>query len=518
MKRIPVLVFGTLCLLGLFVIRTEAFSLLGPFRPWMTATNGFGPSNPVYFFSDIGGPMDIGKGYRWNIPVVTYGFDQSFLDYFGTNGVSAIENAIQTLNDLPPASKVVLTNYTAQGGPQINYSAQAENLYDLKSMTLALLLEQMGLAQPTRFIYVVRQIDPTVMYPNSPFLISQFWGPGGAISNQIVLRNFDPETLGPTTYINDSLYSGYLYVFASSDQTLEYAIPLSVPTDPLANGLAAADILSALNAGTFWNGLTRDDVGGLRYLLSTNNIAYETLLPGTLGIGTNTDSYVNGAWRPGIDKITFVPQPFDDMVGQFLLMTNQFTDTYITNGILMHQPLQRVTTQPDFLFCAAGVKSGVLAVPFFERTGTTNWINNSALNGNPDDGGPGVIQPQIKIVFNKLGHDLVNVNDESATDRPIHWGTFDGSTNAPIAYPITQTGTDQFTIRMQLAKGSAPNEFQKYFDWSLTNSVGSVSLFQTSTNLTDWVTIFSVTNDGSDWVFQDINPASARRFYRVVPQ
>ena len=58
-------------------------------------------------FGDIGGPMDIGDGYRWNVPVVTYGFDQSFLDYFGTNGVAAVEGAIQILNDLPPASSIV---------------------------------------------------------------------------------------------------------------------------------------------------------------------------------------------------------------------------------------------------------------------------------------------------------------------------------------------------------------------------------------------------------------------------
>ena len=38
---------------------------------------------------DVGGPMDINAEYRWNVPVITYGFDQSFLDYFGTNGVIA---------------------------------------------------------------------------------------------------------------------------------------------------------------------------------------------------------------------------------------------------------------------------------------------------------------------------------------------------------------------------------------------------------------------------------------------
>jgi hypothetical protein len=82
-----------------------AFALLGPFAPWMTAQLSYQDG-----FS-IGGPMDIGQGYRWNVPVVTYGYDPSFIEYFGTNGVAAVEAAIQILNDVPPASSVVLTNY-----------------------------------------------------------------------------------------------------------------------------------------------------------------------------------------------------------------------------------------------------------------------------------------------------------------------------------------------------------------------------------------------------------------------
>src|SRR5580700_3475220 len=81
------------------------FALLGPFAPWMVEPLTYRLPNA------IGGPMKMGEGYRWNVPVITYGFDQSFLDYFGTNGVAAVESAIQILNDLPPASQVVLTNY-----------------------------------------------------------------------------------------------------------------------------------------------------------------------------------------------------------------------------------------------------------------------------------------------------------------------------------------------------------------------------------------------------------------------
>src|SRR5947207_9309804 len=89
----------------LFLQQVEGFSLLGPYTDWMAPTNGYRQSG------DIGGPMDINEEYRWNVPVVTYGFDKSFLDYFGSNGVAAVESAIQILNDLPPASQIVISNY-----------------------------------------------------------------------------------------------------------------------------------------------------------------------------------------------------------------------------------------------------------------------------------------------------------------------------------------------------------------------------------------------------------------------
>src|SRR6266404_4804702 len=93
-------ILGALTVLMLFAIRVEGFALLGPYMNWMAQTNGYRQPG------DIGGPMDIGEGYRWNVPVVTYGFDQSFVDYFGSNGVAAVESAIQVLNDLPPASTI----------------------------------------------------------------------------------------------------------------------------------------------------------------------------------------------------------------------------------------------------------------------------------------------------------------------------------------------------------------------------------------------------------------------------
>src|ERR1700744_6570123 len=112
-------------------VDSRGFALLGPIQPWMQESNGVVfPDN-----GDFGGPMCLSNSYRWNVPVITYGFDQSFLDYFGTNGVAAVTAAFQTLNNLPPASQLALTNYALEIG-KYNYTAQDEGLFDLKSQTL----------------------------------------------------------------------------------------------------------------------------------------------------------------------------------------------------------------------------------------------------------------------------------------------------------------------------------------------------------------------------------------------
>ena len=273
-------------------------------------------------------------------------------------------------------------------------------------------------------------------------------------------------------------------------------------------------------AGGFYKGLTSDDVGGLCYLLSTNNVNFETLLPGVVGVGTNANSFVNGAWRPGVDKITFVPQPLNLVSGTFLAITNLFTDTIITNGVLMRQQLARVISQPDFLFTAQDLQEP-LSSPDVVRTGTTNWINNANLNGNPNGPGPGVIQPPITITYNIAGqtfwHDN-SMSDETVDDETFLWGTFDASTNIPVVYPVSSGGTNQMTFRMLLQMGGYSSGLQYCFEWQLVSPVNTPYSFQTSTDFLNWYPLFVVYNNGAIGEFFNWNPSSALRFYRLVPQ
>ena len=477
--------------------RTSAFALLGPFEPWMQETNGFRQPG------DIGGPMCLTNDYRWNVPVVTYGFDPSFIAFFGTNGEAAVESAIQTINNLPSASDIVLTSYPFNS--TMSYDARALNLLDLKSWTLSLLLEQLGLAQPTRYVFVIREWNPVFSSLN-PTNDPNF--PGSLYPDYISDRNFDPQTLEISQYVNGTLYSGEVYTVSGQN----FLIPFSVDPDA-ATSTAVADQLS--NPGEYYSDLTFDDVGGLRYLYSTNNINYEYLLPGVSYAGKKGE-LVNGAWRPGVNKITFVPQQVSRKSGTFQPMTVLYTDAYISNGVWFQQPLRRAVSRPDFLFSAGDVKASIPTVPYFSTTDTASWINNAAVNENTNGAGPGIIQPPIQITFNKLGASYYSYDSVvNPYVSPLTWASYDDRTNPPVNYPVPQIGTNQLTFRMWLYYGA---EFQKSFTWKPTSLIGAQYALQSSTDLKNWITLFSVTNNNTVCTYFNEVPLSGSQFYRLIPQ
>ena len=108
-----------------------------------------------------------------------------------------------------------------------------------------------------------------------------------------------------------------------------------------------------LYSGTIFTGLTEDDVGGLRYLLSADNVNYEKLLPDVRAFGPSLGRTGNGAWRPGVEKITFMRQPAFARSQGFWPLSYNFTNVYLKNNVLMQQRALRIIRQPDFLFCAA---------------------------------------------------------------------------------------------------------------------------------------------------------------------
>lgn len=471
--------------------------------------------------------MNIGEGYRWNVPVITYGYDQSFLDYFGTNGIAAVESAIQILNDLPPASQIILTNYPMDSS-RINYQAQGRNMIDLKSYALTMLVEHLGVAEPTRYVYCLHD-----------FTISN-----GVPIYTVLNRNFDPETWETSTNVNgvadgDQILinqswrvMGSYYIQIHSGFPLQpiYFVdaeefPVSLDQD-IDFADAVADYAPGGNAwvgennlqfGQFFFDLTQDDVGGLAYLLNSNNIAKESLIPGVQGAGTNTSNFVNTALRPGVEKITFQRMEYISGQQAFAAVTNQYVDSFFTNGVLQQQTLQRVIAKPDILFTAK-----YIGLQNVSRTGTTNWVNN----GGMDAEGPGVIQPPVVINFNQLGPSLTYDGDESyntnnALPAISVWGSYDATTNPPVIYPdLSSTNGTTFHFLLQTF-GSQPFSPLSYdhHSWNLSGQPGALFSLQTSTDLRNWNTIGTITNLGGTFTYLDWAWTNTpHRFFRTVPQ
>jgi hypothetical protein len=246
------------------------FALLGPFNEaYQVNVIGYNLVPPQADRVDLGGPKNIGQGYRWNTRNLYYAFDAQFFNYFGSDGAAAaaVDQAFGVLNNLTN-----LSAYPHDLGDlpldttRFNYRALALNLIDVKSQTLALLMEELGLAEPERYTWCLH---------------NRFLPAGATCPNyiyEVIQRNFDPVTDTYSSYVNGNLYS---YIIAElcglannpvapfEADALEYTVDPAVKAP--VTSVAGGEVL----AGMFYTGLTKDDVGGLRYLLATNRINWE---------------------------------------------------------------------------------------------------------------------------------------------------------------------------------------------------------------------------------------------------
>lgn len=333
------------------------FALLGPHSfggdSWEVPTIGYS------FDGEIGDPKNTGEEYRWNTPVVSYGFDQTFLDYFGSNGVYAVEQAFAILNGLTNFSSYSadLSEFPLESS-RINYSAESLHLLDLKSTTLHLVIEELGLAEPERYAWTLRRRD-TQPGLSCPFMIYE-----------VVQRNFDPVTFEPSAYVNGVLFSYLILEICSGPDPLAVAFPF--PVDPLAqDATAVASYGTWLNFGRYLTGLTRDDVAGLRYGLRTNNVNWEMTSSDSILFATNTSQ---GRFLITSNLTLFAQQALTTNAAALAALypglvitssTNYWTQFYSTNLVLLgliNSPYDPVGTPPH--------------VPVFQ----TNLTFNFALN------------------------------------------------------------------------------------------------------------------------------------------
>jgi hypothetical protein len=494
----------------------SGFSLLGPYAPWMTLELNYRMRD------DIGGPVDLHEEYRWNLPVLTYGFDRSFLDYFGPQGVAAVEEAIQVLNDLPPASNLVLTNYSPNV-QRTHYPAQSDALVDLKSDTLFLLLRQMGLAPAIRNYCTLRQ------WPDDPFglfgwNLSEAGLPDWFYGEYGLRRNFDPVALDASHWVNDWFLSFRIMFYYQprwADAIETIPDPFPPPSWPVSGGLAGDAWGYGDPRGLYFLGLSRDDAGGLKYLLNRTNINVEDLAGEVTSSIGNPGDLVRLAPRPGIDNVQFVRHT-TLATGGFARVTNAFADVFLSNGIATTQAVQRVISEPDTLFSArdfgpklvcSGSNYVLDASERWRCSDTAGWRDYSAENGRAGALGPGVIAPPVRITFNTLGRyvaavgGVANQNDVGLWS----WARFDATTNAPIIFD----GGYPLGVPCTLSTSLVITNGVPMVEWFWLSQAGAPYQIETSTNLPNWSVLQIGTNLSG--VVRTLLPATqAHQFFRAV--
>jgi len=265
----------------LTVSSARGFVLYGPIGNggdnWQVPTIGYGLGG------DLAAPKNIGEEYRRVTPVMYYAYDANFFGFFGLAGATNIDIAFSTMNTLTNVSNYSfdLSEFPLES-QQYNYTAQSLGLIDLKSVTFALLAEQMGLGEPERYIWTLhdRYQPPSTTCPNSTTYL-------------VVQRNFDTinsllNQVQYSPYVNGTLFTYQIFENCTGPNPLAGTVPINA--DPFASVYTPVADFS-LDTGGYYTTFTRDDVAGLRYMLSSNNVNYEATAPsGGLLLTTNAQS------------------------------------------------------------------------------------------------------------------------------------------------------------------------------------------------------------------------------------
>jgi hypothetical protein len=467
--RTPPFIVQIVALLLLGTAPSQAFSLLGPFSEWQTPILGYEIPDGG---AEYGGPRLRGDEYRLSTPIVTYGIDGSFLEFFGVEGARAVDAAFDSFNSLTNVSAFSqnLEEFPLKADG-INPTARALGIVDLKTQMMSQILATLGLTSPERWCWSLRAR----------------YAPAPPPSYSVVNFNYDPVSGRPSRYVNGTLYSYVIREIFYGDGTVRFYDAREIPVDSanptvtLASTISGNPFLTSdervdratSTIGRFFTGLTRDDAGGLRYLYHPANRNYEgapegsfrggaatggggasaalespwtvagssgqvgTTAVGATTTATNTLQLVNLAVRAGVDRVRFVKVNTDPVLRQNARQAAvTYPEVVSTNGIVIRQVVSRILTRPDILISARDL--GVaLYVPLIGALQLPEFVNTGATL-DPDAEGPGNIEPQSGFTFSKVGVYSLNFDNTDEQDGlpGSLWGSFDGSTNAPVIYPI----------------------------------------------------------------------------------
>ncbi len=453
----------------------RAFSLIGDAAPWHIQRLGY---------NEVFGPVNINEEYRWTVPVIYYGMTPAFLSYFGSAGAAEVDKAFNVFNKLPAASETDLNTFPLRV-TRVNDRARALGLLDLKSTLMNRLLYELGVGDPSLYVFTLRRR----------------WIDTVPITNYTVIRrNFDPVTKTVSSHINGELWT---YISITDGPAVSQTV--CSPVDPLAANFPVSAF--SLQLGGYYTGLSRDDMGALRHIYSktnynltptinsaflasgasgpiiggggvsgspwlqvggatggsANSSPWDPVVVNTNAANTNATgggvvntNFVNTALRGGVNKLSFVRSDFDSILGGFTPVTVVWNDTVVTNGTLQSQNLARILFAPDFVIHGADLEPAAEAFPPGYATPTTaisfdffnaGPLNTTAFPNDPalgENDGPGIVNSSPRVItFNTAGLTFWNdfpsfLSEDGRLASGFTWGSFDGSTNAPVVYP---TGT-----------------------------------------------------------------------------
>jgi hypothetical protein len=261
--------------------RAWSFALLGPINEaFQDQVLGYNPTPSDGLET---APKNIAEEYRWNKPVLYYSMDEIFLEYFGSNGVVAIDAAFASFSEaVTNLSSVNIDDFPLDSRRE-NFLAQSLGMLDLKTTTQTLIAEQLGLAEPERYIWCLH---------------NRYLTPGGQCPQDmvydVVMRNLEPlnsslDQVQYSKYVNGTRYHYIITEYCDAANSIAppmLADAFEYPIDPTSSTYTAV-ASKTYGYGSFFTGMSRDDMAGLRYLLRTNNMNIENTGADTVAFITN---------------------------------------------------------------------------------------------------------------------------------------------------------------------------------------------------------------------------------------
>jgi hypothetical protein len=220
-------------------------------------------------------------------------------------------------------------------------------------------------------------------------------------------------------------------------------------------------------------------------------------------VGTNAP--VNEALRPGRGKLTFekVSEAWQAPGWNHVL---EFEDRFLLEGNAVTQAVARTITRPDIVFSAGELglyPGGLRPIPF--KLSTPNFRR---ANGISERAGPGILESGVQIKFGTLGW----TNGNSAPQMydgflMQRWGSFDGTTNAPIVFPVTTFWLPTLAVEIE---GANDREVR----WTVHGKTAGKVRIQNSENLQVWTDLEEITLAADSHTFT--TTVDGARFLRVV--